>query len=125
MTRALTLDETATELRKTPRWLKDWLAKNPVDEAGIPFYLKMGRTKIFETSDVARIRAHIRRGEQCRLSSIGVTGSGIIEAQLGRLASDVAFAALVKPPTKTSPRARLPRSKAGIGKVISMVQRPS
>lgn len=39
MSRALTLDEAAAELRKTMRWLKEWLAKNPVDEAGVPFYV--------------------------------------------------------------------------------------
>ena len=31
MSRSLTIDEAATELRKTSRWLKEWLAKHPVD----------------------------------------------------------------------------------------------
>lgn len=61
MTRALTLDEAAADLRKTPRWLKEWLAENPVDEAGAPFYIPLGRTKIFEPSDIVRIRAHIEK----------------------------------------------------------------
>lgn len=55
MTKALTLDEAAAELRKTPRWLRDWLVENPVDETGIPFYVPMGRSKTFEPSDIARI----------------------------------------------------------------------
>ena len=117
--------EAAAELRKTTRWFKEWLAENPVDEAGVPFYVPMGRTKIFEASDIARIRAHIRRGEQCRLKSIGVVGSGIVEAQLAQLAVESSFDALYKPKAKTSPRAKLPRSKRNTGTVISMGQRQS
>ncbi len=61
MTRALTLPEAAAELRKTPRWLKDWLAKNPVDETGLPFYVPMGRTLTFDPADIKRIRANFGR----------------------------------------------------------------
>lgn len=125
MSKAYTIDEAAAELRKTVRWLKDWLTKNPVDEAGAPFYVPLGRTKTFELSDIARIRAHIRRGEECRLKSIGVKGSGIVEAQLARLAVESSFDALYAPKTKTSQRARLPRSKKTTGTVISMAPRPS
>lgn len=125
MSRSLTLDEAADVLRKTPRWLKDWLAKNPVDEAGTPFYIPMGRTKTFEESDIARIRGAIRRGEQCRLKSIGVERSGIVEAQLAQLAVESSFDALCTPRTRTSQRARLPRSKRNTGTVISMAPRPS
>lgn len=125
MTRALTLDEAAESLRKTTRWLKSWLAENPVDEAGVPFYVPMGRSKTFDPSDVARIRAHIRRGEQCRLKSIGVEASGIVEAQLARLAVESSFDAHCKPKARTSPRARLPRSKRNTGTVISMAPRLS
>jgi hypothetical protein len=119
---SLTIEEAAAELRKTPRWLKEWLAQNPVDEAGVPFYVPMGRTKIFEVSDISRIKGHIRRSEQCRLSSIGVKGSGIIEEQLGRLAADVCLEAHARPKAKTLQRARLPRSKIATGKVISMAR---
>jgi len=125
MTKALTIDEAAADLRKTTRWLKQWLAENPVDEVGVPFYVPMGRSKTFEPSDVARIRAHIRRGEQCRLKSIGVTASGIVEAQLARLAVESSFESLYEPKARTSPRAKLPRSKRNTGTVISMVQRQS
>ena len=125
MSKVFTLDETADELRKTPRWLKDWLAKNPVDESGVPFYVPMGRTKTFEISDIARIRAHIRRGEQCRLKSIGVEASGIVEAQLAQMAVASVLGCPSKPKSKTSPRARLPRLKRNTGTVISMVPRQS
>ena len=45
MTKPLTVEEAAEELRTTPRWIKEWLAKNPVDENGVPFYIPMGRAK--------------------------------------------------------------------------------
>lgn len=125
MSRALTLDEAADALRVSKRWLQYWLADHPVDSAGMPFYVPMGTKKTFEESDILRIRAAIRREEQCRLSSIGVKGYGIIEEQLGQLASDACSAAPAKPRAKTSPRARLPRWKANTGKVISMGQRQS
>ena len=125
MTKAFTIDEAASELRKTTRWLKDWLVSNPVDEAGIPFYIPLGRSKTFEPSDIARIRAHIRRGEQCRLKSIGVVGSGIVEAQLARLAAESVLGNPSTPKAKTSQRARLPRLKRNTGTVISMVPRQS
>jgi hypothetical protein len=125
MSRAITLDEAAEYLRKTPRWLKAWLAENPVDEAGVPFYIPAGRTKLFELSDIARVRAHIRRGEQCRLKSLGVVGSGIVEEQLAQMAVESSFAAHFEPKARTSPRAKLPRSKRNTGTVISMAQRQS
>lgn len=125
MSRALTLCEAADALRVSKRWLQYWLADHPVDSAGMPFYVPMGRNKTFEEADITRIRAAIRREEQCRLHSIGVKGSGIIEEQLARLASEAACEAPAKRPTKTQQRARLPRWKAATGKVISMAPRQS
>jgi hypothetical protein len=115
-----TLDEAAQALRVSRRWLEYWLAAHPVDAAGSPFYVPMGRRKTFEQNDVTRIRACIREEERCRLKSIGVVGSGIIAAQLGRLAADSASAALAKPKAKTSRRVTLPKSRRNTGTVISM-----
>lgn len=125
MSKAFTLDETAEELRKTARWLKEWLGKNPIDDLGVPFYVPMGRTKIFEISDIARIRAHIRKGEQCRLKSIGVVPSGIVEEQLAHLAVESVLGNRFTRKTGTRQRARLPRSKRNTGTVISMDPRQS
>jgi hypothetical protein len=122
MTKALTLEETAAELRMSRRWFEQWLARHPVDAAGTPFYVPMGRKKTFEPSDIARIRASIREDERCRLKSIGVVGSGITGAQLGLLAADSASTALAIPRTKTRRRVTLPRSKSNTGTVISMVR---
>src|SRR6185312_982943 len=55
MTKALTLSEAASELRKSKRWLQDWLAKNPVDAYGRPFCSKLGRTRLFQATDLSRI----------------------------------------------------------------------
>src|SRR6266576_963414 len=55
MPNALTLPEAAKELRKSKRWLQDWLANNPVDAVGLPFCSKLGRTKVFRETDIARI----------------------------------------------------------------------
>ena len=125
MTRGLTIDEAAAELRKTPRWLKEWLGKHPVDAVGVPFYVPMGRTKIFEVADVARIRAAIRETERCRLKSIGVVGSGIVEEQLAQLAVESVLGNRFTPKTRIRQRARLPRSKRNTGTVISMVRQQS
>jgi hypothetical protein len=60
-----TLEEAAKELRKTRRWLNEWLRAHPVDEQGIPFYTPVGRDKILLPSDITRIEAALR-GELCR-----------------------------------------------------------
>jgi hypothetical protein len=66
----LTLAEAAAELRKSRRWLQDWLRDHPVDASGIPFYAPLGRAKTFDDTDLARIRAATREEERCRLSSL-------------------------------------------------------
>ena len=65
----MTMAEAARELRKSRRWLQDWLRDHPVDAAGIPFYAPLGRTKTFSVSDLERIRATAREEERCRLNS--------------------------------------------------------
>jgi hypothetical protein len=67
---ALTLDETAAELHKSPRWLRGWLRANPQDKDGQLYYTPVGRDKIFHQSDIARIERALREGMQCR-SSLG------------------------------------------------------
>ena len=48
--------EAARELRKSERWLRDWLKQNPFDQRGEPFYRLAGRTKLFTDRDIDRIR---------------------------------------------------------------------
>lgn len=64
-----TLPEVAKLLRKSPRWLSEWLRRHPTDHHAAPFYTPMGRKKIFEANDVSRIFAAAREIEQCRLNS--------------------------------------------------------
>jgi len=63
----LTIKEVAAELRVSQQWLKYWLVQNPVDEAGVTFYVPMGSRWKFERQDVERILAHMRMLESARL----------------------------------------------------------
>jgi hypothetical protein len=66
----LTFNEVAAELRVSRRWLEYWLAEHPVDTAGIPFYVRTGRSKKFEFKDVERMLSHMRELERARLGPI-------------------------------------------------------
>jgi hypothetical protein len=70
MHKLLTLAQTASELERSEKWLRDWLAKNPKDDRGIPFYLPIGRNKMFEPSDIARIKAYLAAGFEERTESV-------------------------------------------------------
>jgi hypothetical protein len=63
----LTINETAAELRVSRRWLEYWLAANPVDTAGVPFYVPLGRSKKFASTDIERMLAYMRDLEAARL----------------------------------------------------------
>lgn len=51
---AYSIDEVAADLRKTKRWLIEFLLGHP------ECYYKAGRTKLFDDRDVARIKAILR-----------------------------------------------------------------
>ncbi|MCK1753821.1 hypothetical protein IVA78_00920 [Bradyrhizobium sp. 137] len=63
----LTIKEAAIALSVSPQWLKYWLVDNPVDAAGVPFYVRMGNRLKFEEKDVERILIHLRELEAARL----------------------------------------------------------
>jgi hypothetical protein len=63
----LTIKEAAAALSVSPQWLKYWLVDNPVDAAGVPFYVRIGRRLKFEAKDIERIIAHLRVLEATRL----------------------------------------------------------
>jgi hypothetical protein len=46
----MTVDEAATELRKSRRWLLEWLRSHPMDADGQPFYTAGTRFSINQTS---------------------------------------------------------------------------
>src|SRR5215470_14252400 len=49
------LKEVASRLRKSERWLWDWLKKNPHDRDGRPFFRLAGRTKLLTAEDITRL----------------------------------------------------------------------
>jgi hypothetical protein len=69
MPRRLTLDEAAAELRKSRRWLLDWLRAHPRDGNGQLFYTPAGRDKLLHDTDIARIEIALREGQTCRSNS--------------------------------------------------------
>jgi hypothetical protein len=60
MTSRFTIREAAAELRKSERWLRDWLKAHPQDVNGQPFFAKAGRTKLFTPADIDRIHEAMR-----------------------------------------------------------------
>src|SRR3569833_2758449 len=75
MPRRLSLDEAAAELRKSRRWLQQWLRTHPRDKHGEPFYTPAGRDKLLHDTDIARIELALREGMTCRSNS-GRRGQG-------------------------------------------------
>ncbi len=67
--RRLTVNEVAEALRKTPRWLREWLRAHPADPDGEPYYTPVGRNKIFHETDIARIELALRGEMKCRSNS--------------------------------------------------------
>jgi len=68
-TRLFTMAEAAKELRKSPRWLREWLARNPEDAYGRPYCSKLGRTKVFREADITRILDATMDTKKCRSTS--------------------------------------------------------
>lgn len=50
--RLLTLDDVADRLHKSRRWLVDWLREHP-------YYVKVGRTKLFREADIENIQVSL------------------------------------------------------------------
>jgi hypothetical protein len=67
--RVLTVEEAAAELRKSKRWLLEWLRAHPRDAQGEPYYTPVGRDKILHQNDIARIECALREGIKCRSNS--------------------------------------------------------
>jgi hypothetical protein len=59
MTDLLTMDQVATKLHKSRRWLLSYLKRKPTDRRGDPFCIKLGRTRLFRDNDVERLKQTI------------------------------------------------------------------
>jgi hypothetical protein len=128
----LSIKKAAAELSVSPQWLKYWLVENPVDAAGVPFYVPMGRRWKFQQQDIERILAHMRALESARLglsgkskarlagllSQIGpeeqppLTGHpGVSAKLLGELAVESVLGPIRRRTKPARRRVRLPRAK--------------
>src|SRR5262249_17462859 len=66
---AYSMDEAAQRVPCSRRWLQQFLAENPADKAGVPFYYIIGNRKMFTDADIDRIRNFNREIVRCQLSS--------------------------------------------------------
>jgi hypothetical protein len=66
---AYRMDEAAQRVPCSRRWLQQFLANNPADKAGVPFYYTIGNRKMFTDADIDRIRNFNREIIRCQLSS--------------------------------------------------------
>src|SRR3990167_2728931 len=66
---AYTMDEAAGRVPCSRRWLQKFLADNPADTGGNPFYFPKGNRKMFTDADIERIRQFTREAVRCQLSS--------------------------------------------------------
>jgi DNA-binding transcriptional MerR regulator len=105
----LTIKEAAAELRVSKQWLQYWLAANPVDAAGVPFYVPMGNRKRFEPKDIDRIRAYMRDMESARLGLSGKSKARLVGllSQLGEYDELVKMRERRQPPVSGTASAKL------------------
>ena len=124
MSPVYTLDEAAAQLHKSKRWLQYWLLDHPADKHGQPFYVPLGRTKVFTDSDLARILAACIEDERCRLNSSrqGSTRAIRHRGQSAAPTSDAALTRALARAKNHSPRKSSSGSN-GTSKVVSL--RPS
>jgi hypothetical protein len=80
MTELMTIEEAAAKLRKSKRWLQYFLRAHPVDSAGKPLFKQLGRSKLFDETDIAFDAC--RHGFATALLRAGVDVATI--AKLGR-----------------------------------------
>jgi hypothetical protein len=47
-----TIDQAAARLRKSRKWLQEWLCEHPTSWSGMPYYAAIGRTKLFTDENI-------------------------------------------------------------------------
>jgi hypothetical protein len=52
LTSLFTIDQAAERLRKSRKWLQEWLCKHPSSWSGMPYYAAIGRTKLFTDENI-------------------------------------------------------------------------
>jgi hypothetical protein len=52
LTSLFTIDQVAERLRKSRKWLQEWLCEHPTSWSGMPYYAAIGRTKLFTDENI-------------------------------------------------------------------------
>jgi hypothetical protein len=52
VTSLFTIDQAAERLRKSGKWLQEWLCEHPTSWSGMPYYAAIGRTKLFTDENI-------------------------------------------------------------------------
>jgi hypothetical protein len=81
MSELLTIEEAAKKLRKSKRWLQYFLRDHPVDSAGNPLFKQLGRSKLFDETDLLRI-TQTASARSCPFNSTSAAKNGTTAAQL-------------------------------------------
>src|SRR5262249_25222118 len=58
-----TIDQAAERLRKSRKWLQEWLCEHPTSWSGMPYHAAIGRTKLFYRRKYSLDRARNRRSK--------------------------------------------------------------
>jgi hypothetical protein len=70
VTVAYTMEQATKLIPCSRRWLQGFLATDPTDSGGTPFYYTIGNRKMFTDADIDRIRNFNREIVRCQLSSL-------------------------------------------------------
>src|SRR5216684_4913538 len=114
-----TVDQVAERLGKSKRAFQDWLRKHPTDQYGNPFYSPIGRTKTFDESDIARLRAATREEERCRLNSSSPAKARARTSRSGAHTSDATLTEALRLASERSP-SRSSRGSSARSNVVSL-----
>src|SRR5262245_6264913 len=63
------MEQAAKRIPCSRRWLQGFLARNPADAGGNPFYYLIGNRKMFTGADIDRIRQSTREAARWQLNS--------------------------------------------------------
>src|SRR5262245_15415848 len=99
-----TMDEAATRLHKSRRWLQDWLEDHPADRFGNPYFAQLGRTKVFTDDDLNRILAACKEDQRCHSSSSRRVKAGVRSGGFVAPTSDATLTEALGLSTRHSPR---------------------
>jgi hypothetical protein len=113
VTNAYTMEQAAKLIPCSRRWLQEFLARNPADAGGNPFYYLIGNRKMFTTADIERIRQSTREAERCRLNS---SRRARVSRRTTKVGAHISRSLLTEAHTLIGPRLQRELSKNGSAK---------